>query len=61
MTMTETKAFPADLVDQLEEFCTSQRTGRIEIEIRNGQVMVVKATETLFDGNRGVDKPKKAM
>lgn len=61
MTMAATRAFPPVLVDQLEEFCISQRTGRIEIEIRNGQVMVVKATETLFDGNRGVDKPKKPM
>jgi hypothetical protein len=48
-------AFPAEILVQLEAFCAEQRTGKIEIDIRNGQVMVVKATESLFDTNR----PKK--
>lgn len=48
-------AFPVEILAQLEAFCAEQRTGKIEIDIRNGQVMVVKATESLFDTNR----PKK--
>jgi hypothetical protein len=59
MTMAPARlhaAFPAEILAQLEEFCAQRRTGKIELDILQGQVMVVKGTETFFDAKRSVDK-----
>jgi hypothetical protein len=52
-------SFPSEILAQLEAFCAEQRTGKIELDILQGQVMVVKGTETFFDAKRNVDRPKK--
>jgi hypothetical protein len=52
VTVPAAVPFPPEILQVLEDFCAKRRTGKIEIEVKEGQVMTVKGAETWFDANR---------